>query len=74
MVQGRSVPEDDHVTGTKTGAKDTLPVNEKALEVFKARAKVRSLKYDYILWNGAGNRTDARDLLRVFYRVMKKQM
>jgi integrase len=56
----------------KNGAKDTLPVNAKALEVLKARAKVRSLKSDYVFYNGAGNRMDARDLLRVFYRVMKK--
>ena len=28
----------------KNGAKDTLPVNAKTLEVLKARAKVRSLK------------------------------
>lgn len=56
----------------KNGAKDTLPVNAKALEVLKARAKVRSLKSDYVFFNGAGNRMDARDLLRVFYPVMRK--
>ncbi len=56
----------------KNGAKDTLPVNAKALEVLKARAKVRSLKSDHVFYNGVGNRTDARDLLRVFYPVMRK--
>ncbi len=56
----------------KNGAKDTLPVNGKALEVLKARAKVRSLKSDYVFYNGACNRLDARDLLRVFYPVMRK--
>jgi integrase len=56
----------------KNGAKDTLPVNAKTLEVLKARAKVRSLKSDYVFFNGAGNRMDARDLLRVFYPVMRK--
>ena len=43
-----------------------------ALAVLKARAKVRSLKSDYVFYNGAGNRMDARDLLRVFYPAMKK--
>ena len=38
----------------------------------RSRAKVRSLKTDYVFYNGAGNRMDARDLLRVFYPVMKK--
>ncbi len=56
----------------KNGAKDTLPVNAKTLEVLKARAKVRSLKSDYVFFNGADNRMDARDLLRVFYPVMRK--
>ncbi len=56
----------------KNGAKDTHPVNAKTLEVLKARAKVRSLKSDYVFFNGAGNRMDARDLLRVFYPVMRK--
>ena len=56
----------------KNGGRDTLPVNARALEILKARAKVRSLKTDYVFFNGAGNRMDARDLLRVFYPVMKK--
>jgi len=56
----------------KNGAKDTLPVNAKTLEVLKARARVRSLKNDYVFFNGTGNRMDARDLLRVFYPVMRK--
>jgi integrase len=56
----------------KNGGKDTLPVNARALEVLKARAKVRSLKTGYVFYNGAGNRIDARDLLRVFYATRKK--
>ena len=56
----------------KNGGRDTLPVNARTLDVLKARAKVRSLKTDYVFYNGAGNRMDARDLLRVFYPVMKK--
>ncbi len=56
----------------KNGGRDTLPVNAKTLEVLKARAKVRSQKTDYVFFNGAGNRMDARDLLRVFYPAMRK--
>ena len=56
----------------KNGGRDTLPVNVKTLNVLKARAKVRSLTTDYVFYNGAGNRRDARDLLRVFYPVMRK--
>jgi integrase len=56
----------------KNGGRDILPVNARTLEVLKARARVRSLKTDYVFYNGAGNRMDARDLLRVFYPAMKK--
>jgi integrase len=55
----------------KNGGRDTLPVNTKTLGVLKARANVRSLKTDYVFSNGAGNRRDARDLLRAFYLAMK---
>ncbi|TAJ35075.1 MAG: site-specific integrase, partial [Nitrospirae bacterium] len=56
----------------KNGCTDTLPVNASALEVLKARAKVRSLTTSFVFFNGAGNRLDARDLLRVFYPTMRK--
>ena len=56
----------------KNGGRDTLPVNAKTLTVLKARAKVRSFQSDYVFYNGAGHRMDARDLLRVFYAAMKK--
>ena len=56
----------------KNGGRDTLPVNARTLDVLKAREKVRSLKTDYVFYNGAGNRRDARDLLRAFYPAMKQ--
>ena len=56
----------------KNGGRDTLPVNATTLDVLKARANVRSRTTDYVFYNGAGNRRDARDLLRVFYPAMKK--
>ncbi|MEW6544534.1 MAG: site-specific integrase [Nitrospirota bacterium] len=55
----------------KNRCKDTLPVNATALEVLKERAKVRSEKTDYVFFNGAENRMDARDLLRAFYAARK---
>ena len=42
------------------------------LAALKARAKVRSIKTDGVFYNGAGNRRDARDLLRAFYLAMKQ--
>ena len=42
------------------------------LDVLKARAKVRSRNTDYVFYNGAGNRRDARNLLRAFYPAMKQ--
>ena len=56
----------------KNRCKDTLPLNGTALDVLKARARVRSTKTDYVFFNGAENRMDARNLLRAFYPVMKK--
>jgi integrase len=56
----------------KNGGRDTLPVNATTLDVLKARANVRSRTTDYVFYNGAGNRRDARDLLRAFYPAMKQ--
>ncbi|MBI4400389.1 MAG: tyrosine-type recombinase/integrase, partial [Nitrospirae bacterium] len=46
-----------------------------ALEVLKAKAKVRHIataKTGYVFANQAGNRLDARDLLRAFYAARRK--
>jgi len=56
----------------KNEGKDTLPLSEKAMEILKARAKVRSINNDLVFFNGNGNRIDARDLLRAFYSATKK--
>jgi integrase len=56
----------------KNKCKDTLPLNQSALEVLKARAKIRAAKTDYVFYNGNGNRIDARNLLRAFYASIKK--
>jgi integrase len=56
----------------KNKGKDTLPLSEKAIEVLKARAKVRSIHNDLVFFNRNGNRIDARNLLRAFYSAIKK--
>jgi len=56
----------------KNKGKDTLPLNARALEVLKARAKVRHIKTNHVFYNGSGNRIDARNLLRAFYAATQK--
>ena len=56
----------------KNRGKDTLPVNEAALQVLKARAKVRHIKSNYVFYNGSGNPHNARNLLRAFYSARRK--
>ena len=51
---------------------DTLPLSEKAIEILKARMKVRSINNDLVFSNGNENRIDDRDLLRAFYSATKK--
>ncbi|MEW6682958.1 MAG: tyrosine-type recombinase/integrase [Nitrospirota bacterium] len=50
---------------------DTLPVNAKALEVLKTRAKVRHFASAYVFTSREGTRLDARNLLRAFYLACK---
>lgn len=56
----------------KNKGKDTLPLNEKAMQVLKERAKVRQIKTNYVFYNGNGNMINARNLLRAFYDATEK--
>lgn len=56
----------------KNKGKDTLPLNNKAMDVLKARARVRHIKTNYVFYNGNGNQIEARNLLRAFYSAVKK--
>ncbi len=56
----------------KNQNRDTLPLNDRAMEVIKARAKVRHIKTDLVFYNGSGNRIEARNLLRAFYSAVNK--
>jgi len=56
----------------KNGARDTLPVNETAMEVLQARAAVRTNSTEAVFVNEAGHPREARNLLRAFYPAMRK--
>jgi len=56
----------------KNKGKDTLPLNAKALEVLKARYKVRSIKTSLVFYSKEGTRIDAANLQRAFYLAWKK--
>ncbi len=47
-------------------------MNERALEVLKARAKIRHLKSNYVFYNTNGNRIKVSNLQRAFYCAVKR--
>ena len=55
----------------KNKDKSILPLTDKAMEILKARAKVRSIHNDHVFFNQNGNKIDARDLLRAFYSACR---
>ena len=56
----------------KNEGRDTLPLNKKALEVLKSRAKIRHINTNLIFCTPKGTRINARNLLRAFYTATKK--
>jgi integrase len=56
----------------KNMGKDTLPLNSQAIEVLKARGKVRSMRSNHVFFNREGKRHDAANLLRAFYIAVEK--
>ena len=56
----------------KNGARDTLPVNETAMEILQARAAARTSSAAFVFVNGADHQRNARNLLRAFYPAMRK--
>ena len=51
---------------------DTLPLNKTALEVLKARAKVRHIRSNYVFLNKVGRKIDQRNVTRAFHGALKK--
>lgn len=56
----------------KNKAKDTLPLNGRAMAILKERARVRDGRTDHVFYNGNGARINARNLLRAFYSAVGK--
>jgi site-specific recombinase XerD len=56
----------------KNKDKDTLPLNEKALEVLKGRAKIQHIQTNHVFYNKIGRKMNARNLQRAFMSVTKK--
>jgi site-specific recombinase XerD len=56
----------------KNKGKDTLPLNAQALEVLKAKGRVRSIKSNHVFFNSEGRRIQTRNVLRAFYSAVKK--
>ena len=56
----------------KNKGTDTLPLSQKALEVLRARDKVRYISSDLVFYTEKGTAISARNLLRTFYSARKK--
>ncbi len=56
----------------KNKGKDTLPLNDQAMEILKARHKVRSIKSNLVFFNKEGQAHDASNLRRAFNTALKK--
>ena len=56
----------------KNKGKDELPLNEKAMEVLRRRARVRLIKKNVVFYSKHGHALEARNLIRAFKSAMKK--
>ncbi len=57
---------------SKNGERRTIPLNEVAFKVLKAKSKVRFLKSDHVFTSRIGTRLEKRNLARAFYKAMNK--
>jgi integrase len=57
---------------SKNGERRTIPLNQNALTVLKARAKVKHLKDVHVFASKVGTRKEKRNLARAFYQAMEK--
>jgi integrase len=56
----------------KNGERDTLPLNEKATEVLRARGKVRLLNTNLVFLSQAQTALDASNIIRAFHKARKE--
>ena len=60
------------VVRSKNGEKRTIPLNQKAFELLKEKAKVRHIRSSYVFASEAGTKILRRNLLRAFYNVVER--
>ncbi|OGP25111.1 MAG: hypothetical protein A2X93_06150 [Deltaproteobacteria bacterium GWC2_56_8] len=60
------------VVRSKNGEKRTIPLNQKAFELLKEKAKVRHIRNSYVFASEAGSKILRRNLLRAFYNVVDR--
>lgn len=60
------------VMRSKNGEKRTIPLNQAAYELLKAKSKVRDIRSKYVFISEAGTKIDDRNLRRAFYNALDK--
>jgi integrase len=60
------------VVRSKNGEKRTIPLNLHLMELLRSKAKVRSIKTNFVFFNEAGSKIDAENLLRGFTKVLER--
>ena len=51
---------------------DTLPLNKTAMEILKARVKVRHIRSNYVFLNRVGGKINQRNVIRAFHTALKR--
>lgn len=60
------------VMRTKNGERRTIPLNQRAFELLKAKAKVRGIKSNYVFVSEVGTKIHDRNVRRAFYNALEK--
>ncbi len=60
------------VMRSKNGEKRTIPLNQRAFELLKAKAKVRDIRSKYVFASEAGTKIDSGNLRRGFYNALER--
>jgi integrase len=55
----------------KNKNRDTLPLNQAALDILKARTKIRHIKLDHVFYNSVGRPVNVWTLISAFHRSIK---
>ncbi len=60
------------VVRSKNGEKRTIPLNQRVFELLRSKAKVRSIRSNYVFTNEVGNKIIASNVLRAFYKALER--